>query len=109
MIGGVSFADGSPRPSHPAQALLATGELDLVIDTGLPYLHAPDARRITIGQFEPEADLSLVTCGLAAGLAARVMRFDGVVLWLCDERAQAPADPAARLLAQLTGAVKERA
>lgn len=77
--GGVDFADGAPRAcSH--------GPADLTID-------ARDG--LTIGP------VHFGTPGLVLGLAARVMRCDGVVLWLCDDPRKAPADPMVKLLGRL--------
>ncbi|MEX2216819.1 MAG: hypothetical protein WD768_22080 [Phycisphaeraceae bacterium] len=104
--GGVDFTDGSPRPCAGAVSLLARGAIDLVIDTGLRAL--PDAlsnkvtHRIRIGP-EPDAKaaVSFVTPGLSLGLAAQVMRFDGVMLWLGDDATGAQSDPAVELLRRI--------
>ena len=84
---------------------------DLLIEAGLAEVdldRPPGARRICIGQRPDDAaDLSFVTPGLALGLAARVMRCDGVVLWLCDDPAAAPPDPCVGLLARLTACTAE--
>jgi len=104
--GGVDFADGAPRPSAAAATLIQRGGIDLAVDTGwrpLPVeLASQCAHRIRIGiEADASADVSFVTPGLAAGLRARVMRFDGVILWLCDDPAPAAGavdDPAVSLL-----------
>lgn len=104
--GGVDFADGAPRPCAGQASLLRRGAVDLLIDTGATPVAADLAahvsHRIRIGA-EPDksAAVSFVTPGLAPGLAARVMRFDGVILWLCDDPATAPADPVVELLRSL--------
>jgi hypothetical protein len=68
---------------------------DLAIDCG-ERSNAP--QRIVIGTADETADLCFVTPGLAMGLAAQVVRFDGIPLWLCDDPVAAPPDPAAELL-----------
>jgi len=67
--GGVDFADGVPRPCAPVEAL---------------------RERHTIDEFRFE--------GITVPSAARVMRFDGVVLWLCDDPKSAPPDPVAAFI-----------
>lgn len=106
--GGVNFADGAPRPCQGAVALLQRGGVDVALDTGLHPLPADLSsnvkHRIRIGdELDGAADICLVTPGLSLGLRARVMRFDGVVLWLCDDpspQSDAIDDPSVRLFPQ---------
>jgi hypothetical protein len=112
--GGIDFSDSAPRPSPPLQTLLDRHAIDLLIDC------APGSKlntdrlsntsrtpaRITLGpsdpsRTDPAAEVSFITPGLTLGLAARVMRYDGIVLWLCDDPASAPADPVVGLLKDL--------
>ncbi len=88
--GGVDFADRAPRPCADAATLLSRGGLDVVVDTGLlpveTSLLSSVKHRIRIGDaVDATADVCFVTPGLRVGLRARVMRFDGVILWLCDD------------------------
>ena len=94
---GVDFGDGAPRPC-PAGA--AAGSVDVVLDASGGTWPAPC--RIAVGRrVDDRADVAFVGPGLGIGLAARVMRFDGVVLWLCDDPDTAPADPTVALFAAL--------
>jgi hypothetical protein len=96
-FGGVDFAEG-PR------ACSAGASLDLVITAG-----AVDVDRITIGPPEHRDAIAFTTPGLCTGLAARVMRCDGIVLWLCDDPATASADPAVELLRLLREKIRQPA
>lgn len=95
--GGVDFSDGSPRWCPPAEELLKRGAIDLALATS-PGVPVPgNIQQITID-------------GTATrGTAARVMRCDGVVLWLCDDPATAPPDPAAAFFAALAEKIEARA
>lgn len=112
--GGIDFSDSAPRPSPPLQTLLDRQAIDLLIDC------APGSKRntdrlsntsktpalITLSpcapsRADPAAEVSFITPGLTLGLAARVMRYDGIILWLCDDPASAPPDPTAQLLQDL--------
>ena len=107
--GGVDFADGAPRPCADAVTLLSRGAVDVVMDAGLQLLELPlissVKHRIRIGDaLDAKADVCFVSPGLSVGLRARVMRFDGVTLWLCDDPtpgAGAVEDPVVRLLSRL--------
>ncbi len=112
--GGIDFSDGAPRPSPPLQKLLDRQAIDLIIDCSPPGSHtsfpttdhlsntSKKPARITLGPTpDPAAEVSFITPGLALGLSARVMRFDGIVLWLCDDPASAPPDPVVGLLHDL--------
>jgi hypothetical protein len=70
-------------------------EPDVAIECGR---RSGAAKRIVIGGADDTADLCFVTPGLAMGLGAQVVRFDGIPMWLCDDPAAAPPDPAAELL-----------
>lgn len=109
--GGVDFADGAPRPCSDAATLLSRGAVDVAIDTGL---HATESglisrvkHRIRIGDsLDAKADVCFVSPGLRVGLRARVMRFDGVIFWLCEDPspgAGAVEDPVVQLLSRLGG------
>ncbi len=91
---GVSFADGSPRPCS------SSGNIDVLIDaTGNPSVAG---QGIHLGRtHDPRAAVSFATPGLALGLAAQVARFDGVILWLCEDPVTAPPDPTVQLLTRL--------
>lgn len=115
--GGVDFADGGPRPCPDAQTLLARGAIDLVIDTAPTSapLTARVARRVVVGRpLEKAASASLVadetihvpTPALGEFFAARVMRFDGVILWTVNDPAAAPPDPAAGFFRDLASALR---
>jgi hypothetical protein len=101
--GGIDFGDGAPRPCGGAVRLIESGAVDVMIDTGLRPVDAAMRAKVKhvvrIGDsLDESAEVCFVTPGLRAGLKARVMRFDGVVLWLCDEPASAPVDPVVELL-----------
>jgi hypothetical protein len=97
-FGGIDFGDGSPR------ACSANASLDLVISAG-----AAGETRITIGPPDRRDLVSFSTPGLCAGLAARVMRCDGIVLWLCADPATAPPDPAVEVLRVLRQRIQRTA
>ena len=108
--GGIDFSDSAPRPSPPLQKLLSRSAIDLLIDCHPNTNRLRDTTNrpqlITLGPSDPSradqgAEVSFITPGLALGLAARVMRFDGIILWLCDDPASAPPDPVAQLLQDL--------
>lgn len=107
--GGVDFADGAPRPCADAATLLSRGAVDVVVDAGLQSLELPlissVKHRIRIGDsLDANADVCFVSPGLRVGLRARVMRFDGVILWLCEDPSPgggAVEDPVVELLSRL--------
>ena len=82
---------------------------DLLLELGLCSVdldRRDGARRICVGTSrDGAAELSFVTPGLAPGLAARVIRCDGIVLWLCDDPATAPPDPCVDLLGRITAGI----
>lgn len=86
-FGGIDFATGEATPC-PSSDEPPRGTVVCAIEI-------PPEGGIRIG------DVMLPTPGLVIGLAARVMRFDGAMLWLCEDPAAAPADPAASALAAL--------
>lgn len=102
--GGIDFADGAPRRSPgglDAAIRSSVRSIDLLIDMRVPT-GCEAIQRIVIGPTsDPAADVSFVVPGLVTGLAARVMRCDGIVLWLCDDPGRAPADPTVNLLRQI--------
>ncbi len=115
--GGVDFADGAPRPCSDAQTQLDLGAIDLLIDTTLPEfppatgLTGHVKHRIVIGprvSAGPTAErLRHVTVPpLTQGVAARVMRCDGVILWTCADPAQAQPDSAAAFFQALNLALR---
>ena len=85
------------------------GSYDLLIQAGEKSFDEParpPVKRVCIGrQFDQEADVRFRTPGLALGLAAQVMRFDGIILWLCEDPATAPADPTVELLLSLANKI----
>ena len=89
----------------PAADAQGIAEADLLVEAGLAdvQMNRPGrVRRICLGAAPDEsADLSFITPGLSPGLAARVMRCDGIVLWLCDDSATAPPDPCVDLLCRI--------
>ena len=106
--GGVDWADGAPRPCAGAANLLPRSACDVVIDAG--WSPMPTAWRRSVRHYirisaaiDADADVCFVTPGLALGVAARVMRFDGAILWLCDDPTPGAAlhDPAVDLLRRL--------
>jgi hypothetical protein len=100
--GGIDFADGSPRACGSADELLNRRVVDLLIDTTPAGIADAGVPRITIGpRAVKDAAVSWAVPGPARGMAARVIRCDSVVLWLCDDPAAAPSDPAVSILAQL--------
>jgi hypothetical protein len=109
--GGVDFGDGGPRPCGGAATLLPRGAVDVIIDTGLiafdSGMMSGVKHRVRIGDaLDASAEVCFVTPGLAAGLRARVMRFDGAILWLCDDPSPAGGamrDPVVELLSKLAG------
>ena len=84
---------------------------DLIVEAGLAHVQMDrpaGVPRVCIGAKPDEsADLSFMTPGLSPGLAARVMRCDGIVLWLCDDPATAPPDPCVDLLCRIAEQVEE--
>ncbi len=110
-LSGASFADGSPRFCGNVHELMRRGAIDVALDTGLHPLTTEQCgnlkHRIRIGDaVDPAADVCFVTPGLSPGLRARVMRFDGAVLWLCDDPSpgsDAIDDPVVGLIARLGG------
>lgn len=99
VYGNVDFADGAARP---CTADIANCDVSIGAVTGSPV-----AARIAIGpQPVRDAEVCFVTPGLSLGLVARVMRFDGAVLWLHTEPAVSPPDPTVDLLKRLTDAIE---
>jgi hypothetical protein len=103
--GGVDVGVHPPAGCADAQTLLAADAIDVAIDLrcdAAPPLFSPHVKRITIGVSpDDSAAVSFAAPALALGVAARVMRFDGVVLWLCDDPANATPDLTAQLLHSL--------
>ena len=99
----VDFSTGSPRAISHA---IKRDSYDLLIHAGPAEDGDADdqpVNRIRFDtQFDNEAQVSFCTPGLAIGLAAQVMRFDGIILWLCEDPATAAADPTVQLLSALT-------
>ena len=107
---GVDFADGAPRRGGSFDSRARRGAFDVVIDFEQGMAAAAEGTaRIAIGSDDAggQAAVRFSTPGLALGVAARVMRFDGIVLWLSDDPATAPPDPTVALLKQLREAVAE--
>ena len=93
---GIDFADGAPRPCA-ADAITAC---DLILDAtldGLPASELPGAGVIRIGS------------RMRPPLAARVMRFDGITLWLADAPEKATADPLAAWLRDVASSIRRPA
>ncbi|MBI1337879.1 MAG: hypothetical protein GC164_13085 [Phycisphaera sp.] len=111
---GIDFSGGAPRACSDAQTLLDLHAIDLLIEVGKPteqghrsWAGPLPGARVTIGHTpahdgkdDLDAALSITLPGLFP-VAARMMRCDGVVLWLCDDPATAPPDPLAELLRYL--------
>ena len=97
-----------PKPCAFADVLMEQGAIDLVIDTGLlPKRRCEKVKHwVRLGREDDAAnqsDVHLKTLGLPLGLRGRVMRFDGVTLWLC-------ADPScATNGAQISGVIDDPA
>jgi hypothetical protein len=70
-------------------------EPDVAIECGT---RSGAPKRIVIGAADDTADLCFAAPGLAMGLSAQVVRFDGIPMWLCDDPKAAPPDPAVELL-----------
>ena len=90
------FARTGPWPSAPEARAS-----DVVLDAAPAPLPLPNDKtaRIRLGAARAaDAAVTLPAPGLAPGLGARIMRFDGPVLWLCEDPDRAPADPAAATL-----------
>ncbi len=93
--GGVDFSD--PQ-LHTYKAI------DVAVSVEKAQADVP--QRISIGaEVDSQAQVGFVTPGLAAGLAARVMRFDGAMFWLCTDTVTAAPDPTVKLLADLRQAI----
>jgi hypothetical protein len=104
--GGVDVGAHPPIGCADAQTLLAADAIDVAIDlraeSTAPLSFSPDVKRIVIGEsHDDSAAVSFVVPPLSLGVAARVMRFDGVILWLCDDPATAAPDLTAQLLRSL--------
>ncbi len=98
---GVDFAGDEPRPcpAAPADVLIDFSQADAGVG----------GRRIVVGPArDKSAAVNFITPGPAMGLAARVMRCDGVMLWLCDDPSTAPPDPAVALLDELRNQLEDR-
>ena len=96
--GGIDFAD---------QQVPTCNAVDVAVTVGKVVTDVP--QRISIGaELDSRAQVSFVTPGLASGLAARVMRFDGAILWLCADPSTAPPDPTVQLLTDLRQAIGTR-
>ena len=96
----VDFAGDEPRPCPAGQA-------DVLLDFSQTKAGVCE-RRIVVGPArDKSAALNFITPGPAMGLAARVMRCDGVMLWLCDDPSTAPPDPAVALLDQLRNQLED--
>jgi hypothetical protein len=99
---GIDFSDGAPRPMGSGFNIASC---DLLINTAVEHdqLYAnQNLKRITIGpNIDPHAQVSFQTPGLVTGLAARIMRFDGIILWLCQDPSSSPVDPTVQLLQEL--------
>lgn len=99
--GGIDWAEGAAKTNGSDSTVLHRGGVDVVIDAAGLATHVP-ARRIAIGRADDShAEVCFRTPGLAFALAARVMRFDGAMLWLCEDPATAPPDPTVELLQRL--------
>ena len=95
----------------PADGEHTIAGADLLVEAGLADVELArpaGAQRICIGRDRDEsANVSFVAPGLALGLSARVMRCDGVVLWLCDDPTTSPPDPCVDLLGRIVRHVTE--
>ncbi len=94
--GGIDLAQG-PRRCPTFEELNDAGALDLIVAVHDLELPSTSARVLELHAPPP-----------TPGTAARVMRCDGVVLWLCDDPAAAPPDPTARALGRLLEEVQAR-
>ena len=104
--GGVDLACHPPVGCADAQTLLAANAIDVVLDLRLtpaaPLPFSSHVQRIVFATaHDASAAVSFVVPPLSLGMAARVMRFDGVILNLCDDTAVGVPDAAAQLLATL--------
>lgn len=101
--GGIDFATGIAAPCAGYATHIEQNACDVLIDTGLNP--STDRSTIRISQDVDDANRCDVWLrgGLARGIAARVMRFDGSMLWLCDDPKSSPADPTVKLLQRLGG------
>ena len=93
----VDFSARPPRslPYPSLEAILEGNGVDLVFCVG-PSGESP--REALEPRFPRAKWLSLETPGLDPRLRGRVMRSDGIVLWLCGEPSTGVADPTVRAL-----------
>lgn len=99
---------GTRRPfSAAACDLLFTAGLDRSLPPGSSEAPgAPYPRRLHLGpRPDPDAEMSFVVPGLDPRARGRVIRDDGVVLWLCGEPDLGEPDPAGLLLESIRRAL----
>ena len=104
---GIDFADGGPRPGPDAPTLIERNLADVILDGAGRISSADNTTIIRLGPERGKADLWLPSAGLAPGVAGRVSRFDGVVLWLTDDPTTAPPPDDLTHLTRLLENVKE--
>ncbi len=103
--GGVDFASGEPTPCPGLQTHLDRCGCDRFIDTGFDKTVRNAAVFISPNESDAEQCDVWFCGGLQRGIAARVMRFDASMLWLCDDPSAAPADPTVNVLQRLRDAL----
>lgn len=98
---GVDFASGETLPCAGWDTHLARNGCDVVIDSSLNQLVEQAAIRISADVDHAKQCEIWFRGGIQLGVAARVMRFDGTMLWLCDDPSIALPDPTINLFKQL--------
>lgn len=103
-------ADAKPDAPTNSTTSTTTGRFDLIIDTSLyPVIQKPDAPNLPLIRIasapEPKAQYSFVVPDMAAGMAGRVMRYDGLILRLAGNHPHPLPDLTAALLNDWLNAV----
>lgn len=102
---GIDFATGQAVPCAQLATHIERNACDMIIDTGI----APFAENATIRMSHDADDAKQCDVwfrgGLCRGIAARVMRFDGSMLWLCDDPQSSLPDPTVELLKRIGDAL----
>ncbi len=116
--GPVDFSSGAPQPLDATLGLpelLARGAADAVLSIGLPPETLPDPTRSALARIDrisignrpdPLAAVQFAAAGLGPRVRGRVMRSDGVVLWLSGVPEEGENDATAGVLAALAAAIE---
>lgn len=99
--GGLDFATGEALSCPGFEAHMERNGCDVTMDAGFNPNPCRATIRISADIADAERSEIWFRGGVTRGIAARVLRFDGSMLWLCDEPSTAPVDPTVELLKRI--------